>query len=221
MFVVSPRLVPEVDGSSLRDPARSHAGCGTSPGVTRAIECPCHLHCSDGHHRHRGWTAIRLVSSLTFAGQAEELGWRWVHEDHQPVGTGRGLSSGVLSMMFVARSRSGFLICRAPPWRSRSSEDDSPSRGADRIERALPMAICSSPFLTPFVIGEDLFEKLGPIRLRAFLPDGILGRGTPTSLEVGIGTRETRPLLRREHLAVFDCANRCGRVSPIDPMGHL
>lgn len=100
-----------------------------------------------------------------------------------------------------------------------------PLEALDRIERALPMAISFESVLTPFVIGEDLLEEAGldPSSSIPFQMGFSAEELRQISLEVcGHQNLETCPLLRREHLAVFDCANRCGEgVRSIDPMGHL
>ena len=83
----------------------------------------------------------------------------------------------------------------------------------------------------PWVIGEETYERLGAReaeRADGFAPRAPrLHRGAdrrrPTTSIFGRMTIEGAPHLEAEHLAVFDCANRCGKNGKryIAPMSHV
>jgi ribonucleoside-diphosphate reductase alpha chain len=102
----------------------------------------------------------------------------------------------------------------------------------DRIEAALPGAFTLEGAVTPWVVGEAALARLGISRERSTQPGFSLLRElgfTKGELEhasdviCGRMTVEGAPHLLEEHLAIFDCANRCGREGKryIEPRGHL
>jgi ribonucleoside-diphosphate reductase alpha chain len=90
----------------------------------------------------------------------------------------------------------------------------------DRIEKALPTSFDIGNAFAPHVLGENFLNKLG-------LSDGELANwsldvldrlgfsgdeiDTANTYACGTMTVEGAPHLQEDHLAVFDCANRCGR----------
>ncbi|RMG10584.1 MAG: vitamin B12-dependent ribonucleotide reductase [Planctomycetota bacterium] len=101
----------------------------------------------------------------------------------------------------------------------------------DRAEAALPGAFDLRHAFSVHVLGEELFERL-KLKEKAHDPAfdllaelGFTDEEIEAASEVigGRLTLEGAPHLKAEHLAVFDCANRCGKKGKrfIDPMGHL
>jgi len=102
-----------------------------------------------------------------------------------------------------------------------------------RLERRLISAFSLEDVLTHITLGREfLIEKLGLDKRKIDLPDFDLLRALGFTHEqiaeadrhvLGTMTVEGAPHLREEHLAVFDCANRCGRFGTrfIHADGHL
>jgi ribonucleoside-diphosphate reductase alpha chain len=90
----------------------------------------------------------------------------------------------------------------------------------DRVERALPTSFDIQNAFAPHVLGEDFLKKLGMsdreladwnldvLDRLGFSGDDI---DTANTYACGTMTVEGAPHLKQEHLAVFDCANRCGK----------
>jgi ribonucleoside-diphosphate reductase alpha chain len=106
--------------------------------------------------------------------------------------------------------------------------------GADikRIEDALPGAFDLETTIGPWLLGEAAMERLSIPKDRWSQPGFNLLRElgfSPSVIEqatdviCGRMTVEGAPHLRDEHLAVFDCANRCGRKGRrfLEPRAHL
>ena len=102
----------------------------------------------------------------------------------------------------------------------------------DRIEQALPGVFELSFAFSPWVLGKEAMARLGleesvwqaeGFSLLAHL--GFSRRQIAEANDVicGRGTVEGAPHLRPEHYAVFDCANRCGRLGRrfISVEGHI
>jgi ribonucleoside-diphosphate reductase alpha chain len=91
----------------------------------------------------------------------------------------------------------------------------------DRVEKALPISFDFQSACAPHVLGEDFLKKLGlsdeelaDWNLNVLDRIGFSGDDIDTANTWACGTMtvEGAPYLKREHLAVFDCANRCGRL---------
>src|SRR5205085_2445297 len=85
---------------------------------------------------------------------------------------------------------------------------------------------------TPWTLGEKTMERMGisPDEYRApkfnlLQRLGFTGRQINEANDVicGRGTVEGAPALREEHLPVFDCANKCGKIGQrfIRADGHI
>jgi ribonucleoside-diphosphate reductase alpha chain len=101
-----------------------------------------------------------------------------------------------------------------------------------RVEAALPSAFELSFAFSPFVLGEEFCrEKLGLTDEQINDRSGILGHlgfskagiAAANDYVCGTMTVEGAPHLKAEHLAVFDCANKCGRKGTrfLSPSSHL
>lgn len=94
-----------------------------------------------------------------------------------------------------------------------------------RIEKYLVSSVHLRMALLPDVIGRDELEKLqidpsGDVASALGFSGKVLSEASAFSC--GYQTVEGCPVLRKEHLPVFDCANRCGSgVRFIRPEGHL
>ncbi len=90
-----------------------------------------------------------------------------------------------------------------------------------RIEAALPTAFDVTFAFNKFTLGEPLLQKLGLreddynafdfnlLKQLGFTPEQIRAAG---DYVCGTMTVEGAPFLRADHLAIFDCANKCGRL---------
>ncbi len=117
------------------------------------------------------------------------------------------------------------------------SHEELAERGFDaealkRVEEAIPSAFELRSAFAPHILGEDFLLDLGFSREE--LGDwnlDVLSRLGFTTEEIdranawacGTMTVEGAPELKKEHLAVFDCANRCGRRGTrfIRAEGHI
>ncbi|MFQ5720235.1 MAG: vitamin B12-dependent ribonucleotide reductase, partial [Acidobacteriota bacterium] len=101
----------------------------------------------------------------------------------------------------------------------------------DRVEAALPSALNLAGAFNRHVLGDDALRRLDFDLATAPSGDHLLAALGYTTAEIeaandtvcGAMTLEGAPHLRDEHLAVFDCANRCGNRGTrfIAPMGHV
>ena len=100
--------------------------------------------------------------------------------------------------------------------KARGFDDDS----IDRAEKALPISFDIQSAFAPHVLGVDFLKKLGlsdeelaDWNLNVLDRIGFSGDDIDTANTWACGTMtvEGAPYLKREHMAVFDCANRCGR----------
>jgi ribonucleoside-diphosphate reductase alpha chain len=102
----------------------------------------------------------------------------------------------------------------------------------DKVDQALVKVFDLSAAFSAWTLGEDCLEGLG------FGPEEYQRPGFSLLEELGFSseaiaeandficgrhTVEGAPCLREEHLAVFDCANRCGKIGQrfISPEGHI
>ena len=100
-----------------------------------------------------------------------------------------------------------------------------------KIEAAIPGVFELELALSPWVLGEEAFERLGvPASLRkpgfSLLKHlGFSAREIEEANDTIVGRMmiEGAPHLREEHYAVFDCANRCGKHGKryLAPMSHV
>jgi ribonucleoside-diphosphate reductase alpha chain len=102
----------------------------------------------------------------------------------------------------------------------------------NKIEAAIPGVFDLALAFAPWVVGRETYERLGisagklaepGFSLLKFL--GFNDKQIEEANDVIIGrmTIEGAPHLRDEHYAVFDCANRCGRIGQryLAPMAHV
>jgi ribonucleoside-diphosphate reductase alpha chain len=101
-----------------------------------------------------------------------------------------------------------------------------------KVESALPGVFDLESAFATWVLGEDVYERLGATKeVRAAKGFSILEHVGFTRAQideaqdiiVGRMTIEGAPHLREEHYAVFDCANRCGKHGHrfLAPMSHV
>ena len=95
-----------------------------------------------------------------------------------------------------------------------------------KITDALGGAMELSFVFNPYTLGQDAIERLGLSGQTDLLKGlGFSPKQVETLNEVicGTGTVEGAPHLKAEHLAVFDCANRCGKKGKrfISVEGHI
>jgi len=101
-----------------------------------------------------------------------------------------------------------------------------------KIETALPGVFDLSLAFAPWVVGRDAYDRLGVSADKLAQPGfnllkhlGYTAAQVAEANDVVIGrmTIEGAPHLRDEHYAVFDCANRCGRIGQryLAPMSHV
>jgi len=101
-----------------------------------------------------------------------------------------------------------------------------------RVEAALPSVFDLGHAFSVYVLGEDTLRRLGITEKQWSAPGFNLLRAigfTPQQIAeandyvCGMMTIEGAPHLNEEHLAVFDCANRCGIHGKrfIHPEGHI
>ncbi|MBK9264476.1 MAG: vitamin B12-dependent ribonucleotide reductase [Polyangiaceae bacterium] len=100
-----------------------------------------------------------------------------------------------------------------------------------KIENAIPGVFDLELAFSPWVLGEEAYARLGITPERRTPGFSLLRSLGFTSAEiaeanetiVGRMTIEGAPHLREEHYAVFDCANRCGKIGKrfLAPMAHI
>lgn len=102
----------------------------------------------------------------------------------------------------------------------------------EAIEKSLPTAFDLNSAVSPWVLGEETMVRLGLNREKmqtegksvleslGFTPEQV---AEASEVICGRMTVEGSPYLKSEHLAVFDCANRCGTKGTryIQALGHL
>jgi ribonucleoside-diphosphate reductase alpha chain len=103
----------------------------------------------------------------------------------------------------------------------------------ERITRSLPSIFELSFAFAAWAVGDDTLKRLNidPVRAKADSKFNLLKKlglkerhiETLNTLICGTQTVEGAPHLKDEHLPVFDCANKCGRIGQrfIAPEGHI
>jgi ribonucleoside-diphosphate reductase alpha chain len=111
-------------------------------------------------------------------------------------------------------------------------ENGLTEREIDQAENALRGVFDVGFALAPWVIGTEAYDRLG-IEAEIYNKPGFhllryLGHtdkeiGEINDVVIGRMTVEGAPHLRAEHLPVFDCANRCGKIGErfLEPMAHV
>ena len=105
-------------------------------------------------------------------------------------------------------------------------------RELDKAEEALRGVFDVGSALAPWVIGTEAYDRLGITADVYGKPGFHLLRhwgisdkqiGEINDVVIGRMTVEGAPHLRAEHLPVFDCANRCGKIGErfLEPMAHI
>ncbi|MGB9339770.1 MAG: vitamin B12-dependent ribonucleotide reductase, partial [Polyangiales bacterium] len=111
-------------------------------------------------------------------------------------------------------------------------ENGLTEREIEKAEAALRGVFDVGAALAPWVIGTEAYERLGieaatynrpGFHLLRFWGHSEKEIGELNDVVIGRMTVEGAPHLRAEHLPVFDCANRCGKIGErfIDPMAHV
>jgi ribonucleoside-diphosphate reductase alpha chain len=101
-----------------------------------------------------------------------------------------------------------------------------------KIEAALPGVFDLHLAFAPWVVGKESYERLGVSAEKMSQPGFNLLRhlgfsdaevAEANDVIIGRMTIEGAPYLSDEHYAVFDCANRCGRIGQrfLAPMSHV
>ena len=101
-----------------------------------------------------------------------------------------------------------------------------------KVERAIPGVFDLSLAFGPWILGDESYERLGVSIEQRQKPGFSLLRYLGFSqaqieeandVIIGRMTVEGAPYLRIEHYAVFDCANRCGKIGEryLAPMSHV
>ncbi|GMV17217.1 MAG: vitamin B12-dependent ribonucleotide reductase [Polyangiaceae bacterium] len=101
-----------------------------------------------------------------------------------------------------------------------------------KIEQAIPGVFDLHLAFAPWVLGKETYERLGVTAERMSVPGFNLLRhlgykdaeiSEANDVIIGRMTIEGAPYLSEEHYAVFDCANRCGRIGQrfLAPMSHV
>jgi len=111
-------------------------------------------------------------------------------------------------------------------------ENGLTEREIEKAEIALRGVFDVGFALAPWVIGTDAYERLGikpevynkpGFHLLRFWGHSDAEIGEINDVVIGRMTVEGAPHLRAEHLPVFDCANRCGKIGRrfLEPMSHI
>jgi ribonucleoside-diphosphate reductase alpha chain len=111
-------------------------------------------------------------------------------------------------------------------------ENGLTEREIEKAEEALRGVFDVGFALAPWVIGTEAYERLGidadtynkpGFHLLRFWGHSDKEIGEINDVVIGRMTVEGAPHLRAEHLPVFDCANRCGKIGErfLEPMAHV
>ena len=111
-------------------------------------------------------------------------------------------------------------------------ENGLTEREIEKAETALRGVFDVGAALAPWVIGTEAYERLGiapevygrpGFHLLRFWGHSDKEVGEINDVVIGRMTVEGAPHLRAEHLPVFDCANRCGKIGErfLEPMSHV
>lgn len=120
------------------------------------------------------------------------------------------------------------------PWINRETlrEKGFKDEELNKIEAVLPAAFDLSFPFTKWILGEECFKRLGFKPEQYDQPEFSLLESLGFSkaeideannVVCGMMTIEGAPHLKSEHLAIFDCANKCGKYGErfIEPMAHV
>ncbi len=118
------------------------------------------------------------------------------------------------------------LRCAAPVCDRALEERGLSTEEIERVEAQLPRVLELSQAFSSLTLGEAALERLGIgaeediLTKLGFTPEEI---ETSNDIICGRMTVEGAPHLREEHLPIFDCANKCGRLGErfIHWMGHI
>jgi ribonucleoside-diphosphate reductase alpha chain len=146
----------------------------------------------------------------------------------------RRLGYGEVEIREIVAYVSGTNTLLGAPHVSRAALKDKGFSDEDlsKIEQALPGVFDLSLAFAPWVLGKDTYDRLGIGAQKLAEPGFSLLKFlgfSPAQIEeandvvIGRMTIEGAPYLRDEHYAVFDCANRCGRLGKrfLAPMAHV
>ncbi|MCZ6805542.1 MAG: vitamin B12-dependent ribonucleotide reductase [Deltaproteobacteria bacterium] len=111
-------------------------------------------------------------------------------------------------------------------------DKDLTERELEKAETALRGVFDVGSALAPWVIGTEAYDRLGiasdiynkpGFHLLRYWGVSDKNIGEINDLVIGRMTVEGAPHLRAEHLPVFDCANRCGKIGErfLEPMAHI
>ncbi|MFW2388471.1 MAG: vitamin B12-dependent ribonucleotide reductase, partial [Polyangiales bacterium] len=111
-------------------------------------------------------------------------------------------------------------------------ENGLTEREIEKAEDALRGVFDVGFALAPWIIGTEAYERLGieadtynkpGFHLLRFWGHSDKEIGEINDVVIGRMTVEGAPHLRAEHLPVFDCANRCGKIGErfLEPMAHV
>jgi ribonucleoside-diphosphate reductase alpha chain len=111
-------------------------------------------------------------------------------------------------------------------------ENGLTEREVEKAEKALRGVFDVGFALAPWVIGTEAYERLGiepevynkpGFHMLRFWGHSDKEIGEINDVVIGRMTVEGAPHLRAEHLPVFDCANRCGKIGQrfLEPMAHV
>ena len=111
-------------------------------------------------------------------------------------------------------------------------ENGLTEREIEKAEKALRGVFDVGFALAPWVIGTEAYKRLGieadvynkpGFHLLRFWGHSEKEIGEINDVVIGRMTVEGAPHLRAEHLPVFDCANRCGKIGErfLEPMAHV
>ncbi|MFO0614339.1 MAG: vitamin B12-dependent ribonucleotide reductase [Polyangiaceae bacterium] len=146
----------------------------------------------------------------------------------------RRLGYGPAEVTEIVAYVSGTNTLLAAPHVNRASLKQRGLSDADlaKVEKAIPGVFDLGLAFAPWVLGEEALDRLGVsadqrkksgFSLLKFL--GFTDRQIEEANDVIIGrmTVEGAPHLHIEHYAVFDCANRCGKIGQrfLAPMAHV
>lgn len=129
---------------------------------------------------------------------------------------------------------SGTASLRNSPWVNESALYSKGFKEEDiaRLEEKLPSLFELSHAFAPWVLGDDTMKRLGFKEEEYKAPKFNLLEAlgfSPAEIEeanrliCGTMTVEGAPHLKSEHLPIFDCANKCGKIGErfIHPMAHI
>jgi len=143
-----------------------------------------------------------------------------------------GYSDSQINEMFMYAKGNGSF--KNSPYINRTTlqEKGLTHEEVDKLENLLPAAFDITHVFSPYNLGADTMKRLGfktedyqNPRFKFLKALGFTGKEIYKANRVICGsmTLEHAPHIKSEHLAIFDCANRCGKDGKrfIEPMGHV